>query len=225
MVKGCEPGSEAWRQYVTASRVPSILGLLKDFGKDDQYERDFILGLAAEETRSEEDEENMYWGTLLEDRIVQGWQYLHNRRNPLLPVRVRHRPGDLGMLASTERPWLACTPDAWGYRRDIGLFGIQIKRSMEFFLRFDGKGPDKKLVSGTLNVIAREGLKENKRTQCEAEMYVTGLPKWLLLQHVGGRRVVEHWVDRDARRERRMLEVLDLFWASVERARQHGTAA
>src|SRR5258706_8404554 len=110
VVKGGEPGSAAWRGYVTASRVPAIMGYIKDWGKDARTEMDFILGKSEREELDPDQEESMYWGTRFEREILLGWQELHNRRYPFDHVSVRHRPSSAGMLVSKERPWFGVTP-------------------------------------------------------------------------------------------------------------------
>lgn len=114
-ITGLEPGSAAWRTTITASKVPSILGVDKFGGT--RYKT--WMTLAGEWEDSFTGNSATDRGTFLERGIAEWWSKDHQS-----PVEWA------GTWENNERPWAVATPD-YLTRDEDGLALLEVKTASD----------------------------------------------------------------------------------------------
>lgn len=176
----------ARRQFITATAAPVILGISPWKTREQLWTEMSGDG----EDRSRPRTQRMRWGLRLEPAILAGYGEDH-------AVEVR-LSGEL--LASTERPWAACTLDGWEVRDDE-LVPIEVKCVDARSAQYWGDGPPPVVTA-----------------QVQHQLMVTGLPRARVLAMIGGNELRVFTVERDDAFIERLAEEEVQLWRAVRAA-------
>lgn len=128
-----------------------------------------------------------FWGQRLEEPVAQAWAEKHN-------VRIRR----IGLVANDKNTWALASLDRIVNGCPDGRCALEVK-TRNLFVQSEWE----------------KALPVDVETQVRWQLLVTGLDHAHVAALIGGQRMVEHRVDRDAEKEQRLIDAAKIIWDAV----------